>query len=234
MLFKTDIAKETIWATQAQIAEVFRVERSVITKHICNILKDKELDEKQVCAKFAHTAADGKTYNVQHYNLDIILAVGYRTNSGRAISFRQWATKILKEFILKGFTIDDEKLKNGRYFGKDYFAELLERVRSIRASERRIYWRVSSAESSFCYFFLRKEKVRLSFLEKEKWRGAKQKPFSCEKGFCLFLSIRDYSCLNLCLFVFKVSLPLLDFFFQKQKLLFWFPYRCLYDYRRQS
>ncbi|HLD34757.1 MAG TPA: virulence protein RhuM/Fic/DOC family protein [Patescibacteria group bacterium] len=127
---KTDIAKETIWATQAQIAEVFRVERSVITKHICNILKDKELDEKQVCAKFAHTAADGKTYNVQHYNLDIILAVGYRTNSGRAISFRQWATKILKEHIVNGYTINKKRIAKNY----DSFIKAVENVRALLPS----------------------------------------------------------------------------------------------------
>lgn len=90
---KGDFTRETIWATQAQIADVFQAERSVVTKHIKNILKDKELDAGSVCAKFAHTAADGKIYQVQFYNLDVILAVGYRTNSRRAIEFRKWATK---------------------------------------------------------------------------------------------------------------------------------------------
>src|SRR3989344_5044768 len=91
-----DFNKETLWATQAQIAEMFAAERSVVTKHIRNILKDKELDERSGCANFAHTAEDGKTYHVQHYNLDVILAVGYRTNSIKAIQFRQWATKTLR------------------------------------------------------------------------------------------------------------------------------------------
>lgn len=105
-----DISHETIWATQAQIAEVFQAERSVITKHIRNILKDKELDADSVCAKFAHTADDGKTYQVQFYNLDVILAVGYRTNSKRAIEFRQWATKTLREHITKGYTINRKQV----------------------------------------------------------------------------------------------------------------------------
>jgi len=105
-----DISHETIWATQAQIAEVFQAERSVITKHIRNILKDKELDVNSVCAKFAHTADDGKTYRVQFYNLDIILAVGYRTNSKRAIEFRKWATKTLREYITKGYTINRNRI----------------------------------------------------------------------------------------------------------------------------
>lgn len=105
-----DVEKETLWATQAQIAEVFQVERSVITKHIRNILNDKELDATAVCAKFAHTADDGKTYEVQFYNLDVILSVGYRTNSGKAIEFRQWATKTLREHITKGYTINRKRV----------------------------------------------------------------------------------------------------------------------------
>lgn len=102
--------KETVWATQAQIAEVFQTERSVITKHIRNILNDKELDAGSVCAKFAHTADDGKTYEVQFYNLDVILSVGYRTNSAKAIEFRQWATKTLREHITKGYTINRKRI----------------------------------------------------------------------------------------------------------------------------
>ena len=106
-----DFSKETIWATQAQIAEVFAIERSVVTKHIRNILKDKELDERSVCANFAHTAKDGKTYQVAYYNLDVILAVGYRTNSSRAIQFRQWATKTLRAHIIDGYTINKSRIK---------------------------------------------------------------------------------------------------------------------------
>lgn len=114
-----DISRETIWATQAQIAEMFQAERSVVTKHIRNILKDKELDADSVCAKFAHTADDGKTYQVQFYNLDVILAVGYRTNSKRAIEFRQWATKTLREHITRGYTINRKQIaKNYEAFMK--------------------------------------------------------------------------------------------------------------------
>lgn len=105
-----DFTHETVWATQAQIAQVFNAERSVITKHIRNILKDKELDEKSVCANFAHTAGDGKIYTVQFYNLDIILSVGYRVNSKRAIEFRQWATKTLREHITLGYTINRKRI----------------------------------------------------------------------------------------------------------------------------
>jgi prophage maintenance system killer protein len=105
-----DVANETIWATQAQMADIFSIDRSVVTKHIRNILKDKELSEKSVCAKFAHTAEDGKTYQVQFYNLDVVLAVGYRANSARAIQFRQWATRILREHITKGYTINKTQI----------------------------------------------------------------------------------------------------------------------------
>lgn len=107
---KGDFSHETVWATQAQIAEVFEIERSVVTKHIKNIFKDKELDEKTVCANFAHTAGDGKSYNVQFYNLDIILSLGYRTNSKRAIEFRQWATKTLRNYIVDGFVVDKKRI----------------------------------------------------------------------------------------------------------------------------
>lgn len=102
---------DMVWATQAHIAEIFEVERSVITKHIRNILKDGELDAHSVCAKMAHTAEDGKTYQVQFYNLDIILAVGYRTNSNNAVAFRQWATKILKDHITQGYTLNRKRLQ---------------------------------------------------------------------------------------------------------------------------
>jgi hypothetical protein len=105
-----DTSRETIWATQAQIAEVFQAERSVVTKHIRNILNDKELEANSVCAKFAHTADDGKIYQVQFYNLDVILAVGYRTNSKRAIEFRQWATKTLREHITRGYTVNRKQI----------------------------------------------------------------------------------------------------------------------------
>lgn len=117
--FKGDFEKETLWASQEQIAGLFEVERSVITKHIRNIINDKELDKNSVCAKFAHTAADRKTYQVQYYNLDIILAAGYRTNSSKAIQFRQWATKTLRQHILKGYTINKKQIaKNYNEFLK--------------------------------------------------------------------------------------------------------------------
>ncbi len=112
-----DFSRETVWATQAQIADVFQTERSVVTKHIRNILNDKELNANSVCAKFAHTADDGKVYQVQFYNLDVILAVGYRTSSKKAIEFRQWATKTLRSYIVDGFAINKNRIaKNYEHF----------------------------------------------------------------------------------------------------------------------
>ena len=134
---------ETFWLNQKKLAELFQVDRSVITKHLKNIFVEKELNENSVSAKIAQTAADGKTYLVQFYNLDAIIAVGYRVNSYQATQFRIWATKTLREFMVKGFVLDDERLKQGKRFGKDYFDELLERIREIRASERRFYQKIT-------------------------------------------------------------------------------------------
>ena len=134
---------ETFWLTQKAIAQLFGVERSVVTKHIKNVFETNELIEDSVSAKFAHTAEDGKTYKTNFYNLDAIIAVGYRVNSKQATQFRIWATKTLREFITKGFVLNDEMLKNGTSFGKDYFEELLERIREIRSSERRFYQKVT-------------------------------------------------------------------------------------------
>ncbi len=135
---------ETVWLTQKSLAELFGVDRTVVTKHLKNILGTGELDENSVSAKIAHTAADGKAYLTQFYNLDAIIAVGYRVNSYQATQFRVWATKTLREFIVKGFVLDDERLKQGKQlFGRDYFDELLERIREIRASERRFYQKIT-------------------------------------------------------------------------------------------
>lgn len=144
---------ESFWLTQKAMSELFEVDRTVITKHLSNIFSDGELVKNSVCAIFAHTAADGKKYNTQYYNLDAIISVGYRVNSMKATKFRQWATSTLKEYMLKGFVLNDDMLKNGPKFGKDYFKELLERVRSIRASERRIWQQVTDifAECSIDY-----------------------------------------------------------------------------------
>lgn len=133
------LENETLWLTQRQIAELFDKDRSVITKHIKNIFEEGELVENSVCAKIAHTANDGKTYETLYYNLDMIISVGYRVNSKRATQFRQWASKILKEYLIKGFVLDDERLKGQK---QDYFDELLERLRDIRSSEARMHAQV--------------------------------------------------------------------------------------------
>lgn len=133
------LENETLWLTQRQIAELFDKDRSVITKHIKNIFEEGELLENSVCAKIAHTANDGKTYETLYYNLDMIISVGYRVNSKRATQFRQWASKILKEYLIKGFVLDDERLKGQK---QDYFDELLERLRDIRSSEARMHAQV--------------------------------------------------------------------------------------------
>ena len=134
---------ENIWLTQKRIAELFGVDVRTVSEHLQNIFKSGELEENSVIRNFRTTASDNKKYEVKFYNLDAILSVGYRVNSGQATQFRIWASKILKEYIIKGFAMDDDRLKNGRYFGKDYFQELLERVRSIRTSERRIYLQIT-------------------------------------------------------------------------------------------
>lgn len=139
VIFKGD----TFWLSQRSLAELYGVDRTVITKHIGNILKAKELDQESVCAEIAHTAADGKTYTSHFYNLDMIIAVGYRVNSKKATEFRIWATQTLREFIIKGFVLDDDRLKLNKRFGPDYFDELLERIREIRASERRFYLKIT-------------------------------------------------------------------------------------------
>jgi len=134
---------ENFWLTQKAIARLFAVEVPAISKHIKNIFESSELVADSVISILETTAADGKTYKTKYYNLDAIIAVGYRVNSYQATQFRIWATKTLKEFIIKGFVLDDERLKQGKRFGKDYFDELLERIREIRASERRFYQKIS-------------------------------------------------------------------------------------------
>ncbi len=147
------LSNETIWLTQKRMAELFGVGVPAISKHLKNIFESNELDRDSVISILETTADDGKTYQMQYYNLDAVISVGYRVNSAQATRFRIWATQLIKEYIIKGFAMDDERLKNGRFFGKDYFKELLERVRSIRASERRIYQQITDifAECSIDY-----------------------------------------------------------------------------------
>lgn len=157
LLYKSDsgevrlevmLQDETVWLTQKALAQLFGKDRSVITKHLKNIFESGELQEDSVCANFAHTAEDGKKYQTKFYNLDAIISVGYRVNSVQATHFRIWATQILKEYIIKGFAMDDERLKNpNQPFGKDYFDEQLERIRDIRSSERRFYQKITDIYS---------------------------------------------------------------------------------------
>lgn len=139
---------ETVWLTQKLMAELFQCSTDNISLHLKNIFKDCELEEESVTEEFSVTARDGKTYRTKHYNLDAIIAVGYRVNSIRATQFRQWATKVLKEFAIKGFVLDKERLKNEGYLGRDYFEELLEIIREIRASERKFYQKITDIYST--------------------------------------------------------------------------------------
>ena len=134
---------ETFWVTQKKMGELFEVEVNTVNYHLGQIFESGELNKYSVVRKIRITASDGKDYQTQVYNLDTIIAVGYRVNSYKATQFRIWATKVLKEFIVKGFVLDDERLKQAKSFGKDYFEELLERIREIRASERRLYQKIT-------------------------------------------------------------------------------------------
>lgn len=148
------IEDEMLWLTQKLMAELFDVSVPTINEHLKNIFATLELKENSVIRNFRITATDGKEYDTMHYNLDVVIAVGYRVNSKRATDFRIWATQVLRDFIIKGFALDDERLKNGKkFFNVDYFRELLERVRSIRASERRIWLQITDifAECSIDY-----------------------------------------------------------------------------------
>lgn len=151
------IQNETIWLTQQKMADVFGVAKSTISEHLSNIYESAELKKESTVRKFRTVQVEGErevARNLDYYNLDVIISVGYRVNSTKATQFRIWATQVLKEYIIKGFAMDDDRLKQGTTaFGKDYFKELLERVRSIRASERRIYQQVTDifAECSIDY-----------------------------------------------------------------------------------
>lgn len=134
---------ENLWCTQKAIAILFDCDRSVITKHLRNIFASGELKKNAVCANFAHTAADGKTYQTQFYSLDAIIAVGYRVNSIRATQFRQWGTSVLRQFAIRGYVLDKKRMENGSFLGEDYFEHLLAEIREIRLSERRFYQKLT-------------------------------------------------------------------------------------------
>lgn len=137
------IVDENVWLTQDMIATLYGKGRSTITEHLKNVFVDGELDEKSACRKFRRTGADGKAYNTKFYNLEAVIAVGFRTNSERAIVFRQWATSVLKDFSIRGYVIDKERLKNGAFLNEEYFDHLMEEIREIRASERRFYQKIT-------------------------------------------------------------------------------------------
>ena len=137
-------AEENIWLTQKMMGSLYHVETHTINYHLKKIFSDSELQEDSVIRKFRITALDGKNYNTKHYNLSAIIAVGYKVNSERAIQFRKWATNIIQEFTIKGFSMDDERLKNdGSILGKKYFEEQLQRIREIRLSERKFYQKIT-------------------------------------------------------------------------------------------
>src|SRR5699024_6668769 len=137
------IEDETVWMTQKAIAELYQSTKQNISLHIKNIFEEKELVEDSVVKFYLTTAKDGKNYKTQHYNLEMIIAIGYRVDSHRGTQFRQWATERLNEYLVKGFAMDDGRLKDMRNFGEDYFDELLERIRDIRASEKRFYQKIT-------------------------------------------------------------------------------------------
>lgn len=172
ILFKTNdqkisvdvrLEEETVWLTQDQIAVLFGVERPGITQHIKNIFSDHELDENLVSKKFLRTAADGKNYNTKHYNLDMIISLGYRVNSKIATQFRIWATQRLNEYIRKGFTMDDDRLKN--LGGGGYWKELLQRIRDIRASEKVFYRQILDIYSTSIDYDSKSE-ISIAFFKK--------------------------------------------------------------------
>ena len=137
------LENETVWMTQKAIAELYQSTKQNISLHIKNIFDEKELDENSVVKYCLTSARDGKNYKTKHYNLEMIIAIGYRVRSHRGTQFRQWATERLNEYLVKGFTMDDDRLKEMRNFGQDYFDELLERIRDIRASEKRFYQKIT-------------------------------------------------------------------------------------------
>lgn len=154
---------ETFWLSQKKMAELFGVEVHTINYHLKEIFKSGELKEDSVIRKIRTTAEDGKNYLTNFYNLDAIIAVGYRVNSYQATQFRIWATRTLREFIIKGFVLDDERLKQGKRFGKDYFDELLERIREIRASERRFYQKITDIYAQCSIDYDPKAEITLLF-----------------------------------------------------------------------
>ena len=156
---------ESFWLTQKAMSELFGVNVPAISKHLSNIFSDGELEKTSVISILETTASDGKKYSTQYYNLDAIIAVGYRVNSFKATKFRQWATRTLREYMIKGFVINDDMLKNGKAFGKDYFDELLERIKEIRASERRFYQKITDIYAQCSYDYDPKSEITRTFFQ---------------------------------------------------------------------
>lgn len=159
-------SNDTFWLTQKAMAELFGVNTQAITKHLGNIYQEQELSKEATCSKMEQVQQEGERQVkrlVDFYNLDAVIAVGYRVNSHQATAFRIWATKTLKEYITKGFVLNDDMLKNGRPFGKDYFDELLERIREIRASERRAYQKIADVFEQCSYDYDKKSETTKAF-----------------------------------------------------------------------
>lgn len=142
------VQDNNVWLTQKAIGTLFDIDRSVVAKHLINVFECGELEENSVCAKFAQTADDGKTYQYKYYSLPAIISVGYRTNSSRATQFRQWATKVLDTFTKQGYVLDKNRLINGQIFDEDYFEHLISEIQEIRASERRFYQKITDIYST--------------------------------------------------------------------------------------
>ena len=153
-------ADEDLWLTQAQLVEIYQSSKSNVSEHLTNIFTDKELEYDAVVRKFRTTAADGKNYQVLHYNLDVVIALGYRVQSTVAVRYRRWATRILHEYIQKGFALNDEQLKQG---GSRYFKELLQRIRDIRSSERNFYQQVTDIYATSTDYDPRAKMTKLFF-----------------------------------------------------------------------
>lgn len=158
--------KETVWLNQKMMSQLFGVEVPTISEHLKNVFISGELEEQAVIRKFRTTASDGKSYLTNFYNLDAIISVGYRVNSMQATQFRIWATSVLRDYVIKGFVLDESKLKIGSRFGKDYFDELLEKIREIRASERRFYQKITDLYSAGSIDYDSKSEISRDFFAK--------------------------------------------------------------------
>jgi hypothetical protein len=158
-------ANENIWLPQRRIAELFDIDRSVVTKHLRNTFSSNELQEDSVCANFAHTAEDGKEYQTKFYSLEAIIAVGYRVNSERGTQFRQWATTILQKYIHKGFALDSDRFKYGSRFSARFFDDLLEEIRDIRSSERMAYQKITDIYATSIDYSPKAEDTKQFFIK---------------------------------------------------------------------